>query len=98
MESFELIKKEGSQAFINGKSILDCPYEGKCKEREIWMLGYNEEERGEMNFLLRWLTGDSKLAIIVGWILFFVIIAVVFNSYVFISEYFGLPWNSRGIK
>lgn len=48
------------------------------------------------NPILRWLMGDSLIAKITGGILFFIIMAVLFNTWVFIAEWLGIPWNAQG--
>lgn len=40
--------------------------------------------------------GDSLLAKITGWILFIIIMAVLFNTWIFVAEWLGIPWNAQG--
>ncbi|MEH6812939.1 MAG: hypothetical protein V7677_10465 [Motiliproteus sp.] len=55
-----------------------------------------DDNEAPKNPFLRWLVSDSKLAMVTGWILFIVSLGILFNGYVFISEWLGLPWNSKG--
>jgi len=79
-QKIDIASEQGRLAI--GKTYIDCPYgHDQQSERDAWCGARIKAEKAAQPFIKRMLFGGNPLSILLGWVIFFATIAVIYKLF-----------------